>query len=438
MVKFFTKIILVVVVLAGMYFIFFSAESLEDVFFSTSDFIVRVGVIFVFSFSILLIFRYLILMFFSILQVIKRTAEEGSFGQATDFVTIIVPCFNEEAVILSSLNSLVQQDYPKLEILVIDDGSTDSTYSLAKSLEFKEGERSLKVFSIANRGKSKALNFGIMKSTGSLILAVDADSRLKYTATSLLARHFSNPEVAAVAGSVSVINANTLLTRLQSLEYIQGLNMVKNGQAFLRLVNIIPGPIGMFRKSAMEEVGFYAHDTFAEDCDLTLSLLAKGYKVDFDADAISYTEAPESLNQLLKQRYRWTRGILQAIKKNKKYLWKLRSETSASLTLWYMLVEAIFWPFIHIWGTMLILYLALIGGQNQLLLFWWILFMVLDLFAALYCVVITKEKLSLVAYSVIYRLVFLFIINIAKMFASVEEWFGVSMSWGTLDRKGRI
>jgi cellulose synthase/poly-beta-1,6-N-acetylglucosamine synthase-like glycosyltransferase len=214
--------------------------------------------------------------------------------------------------------------------------------------------------------------------------------------------------------------------------------MVKNGQAFLKLVNIIPGPLGMFRKSAMKQVGFYAHDTYAEDCDLTLALLAEGYKVDFEPDAIALTEAPEQLLDLIKQRYRWTRGILQAIKKNRRFLWSFRGHGSISFVMWYMLFESIFWPFIQLWGDIFMIYLATSTGTSQLLFFWWILFTVLDIAGAMYCLLLTKEDLSLAWYSIIYRLAFITIINISKIFATIEEWFNIEMSWGKLDRKGRI
>jgi len=377
-------------------------------------------------------------MFFSILQTIKRSADEDVRPITTDVVSIIVPCYNEELGIAAALKSLLTQTYPNIEVIVIDDGSKDRTYTLAKSFEYKEDSRSLKVLTKPNGGKSRALNFAIKQSTGNLIMCVDADSKLDKDAVELLVQHFKDPQIAAVAGSISVINTGTFLTKLQSLEYIQGLNMVKNGQAFLKLVNIIPGPIGMFRREAMKEVGYYSHDTFAEDCDITLSLITKGYKIDFEPDAMARTEAPEDLLQLIKQRYRWTRGILQAIKKNKRFLWSFKGNASISFVMWYMLFESVFWPFMQIWGDLFMIFLALTTGTSQLLFFWWIIFTVLDIAGAVYCLLITKEKLSLAPYAAIYRLLFISVINISKIFATIEEWFDIKMSWGTLDRKGRI
>ena len=159
---------------------------------------------------------------------------------------------------------------------------------------------------------------------------MDGDSALHPDTLRRAIRHFEDPAIGAVAGNVKVVNRTNLLSSLQALEYIEGLNMVRAAQGFFRLVNIIPGPIGIFRKSALEQVGGYDHDTFAEDCDLTLKLLLDGWQVNYEPGAIAYTEAPEKMLDLLKQRYRWTRGILQAISKHKRRLWSIRAAASAS------------------------------------------------------------------------------------------------------------
>ncbi len=438
MVNIINKTFFVLLMIGGLLLTYYSVTNLQLIFITTNSIFVRFGVILIFIFTIFIIIRYLLLMFFSILQTVKRSADENFHVAKKDIVSVIVPCYNEQEVIIASLKSIMNQTYPNIEILVIDDGSKDRTYSLAKAFEFDDGHRRLKVLSKPNGGKSRALNFGIEKATGNLICAVDADSKLDPFAIELLVQHFKDPEIAAVAGSVNVINTDNVITRLQALEYIEGLNMVKNGQAFLKLVNIIPGPLGMFRKDAMKKVNYYAHDTFAEDCDITLKLIAEGYKIDFEPDAISHTEAPEHLLDLLKQRYRWTRGILQAIKKHRKYLWNVREKPSITFVMWYMLFESVFWPFMQIWGDIFMIYLAISTGTSQLLLFWWVLFTVLDVAGAVYCLLITKEDLGLAPYSIIYRLAFISVINIAKVFATMEEWFNIEMSWGKLERKGRI
>jgi len=217
MVSLIKKIIFIMIMAGGLYLTYYSVENLERIYITTTSAFVKFGVILIFIFTMFIILRYLLLMFFSILQTIRRTADEDSYVNNTQKVTVIVPCYNEEDVIIPSLKSTIAQTYPNIEILVIDDGSSDRTYTLAKKFEFEEGSRSLKVLSKPNGGKSRALNFGIKRANGSLICCVDADSKLDKDAVKLLVQHFKDPEIAAVAGSVNVVNTDTFLTKLQAL-----------------------------------------------------------------------------------------------------------------------------------------------------------------------------------------------------------------------------
>jgi cellulose synthase/poly-beta-1,6-N-acetylglucosamine synthase-like glycosyltransferase len=405
-------------------------------FYNIQNIFAKAGMILILFFTTLIILRYFLLLFFSIIKIAINSEKEINKNTSLK-VSIIVPAYNEEVVIAKSIESLTQQTYQNLEIIVIDDGSKDKTYSIAKRYE-NHPKKEIRVFRKKNGGKAMAINYGIERAEGDLIMVVDADSKLDKDAVALMVTHFEDEDIAAVAGSVYVSNQNNLWTKLQALEYLEGLNMVRNGQAFLKLVNIIPGPIGMFRKNALIEVGLYDDDTFAEDCDVTLKLISKGYKIDFEPDAVAYTEAPEELLNLIKQRYRWTRGILQAIRKHKKLLWKWRGNIAASFTMWYMLFEAIFWPFMDLWANMFILYSAMVSGYSILMFYWWVMFTIVDIAGALFCILVTGDKLSLAFYAIYYRLFFIQVINLAKILSTFEEWFGVKMSWGKLDRKGNL
>ncbi|WP_457565151.1 glycosyltransferase [Caminibacter sp.] len=428
----FLNIFIIVAIGSVLYFFYKNFIYIQNKFVITS-------IVIILTFTLIVILRYMLLLYFSVIKLIFKSADDEFENIKVSYkVSIIVPAYNEEKVLPISLPSLIDQSYENIEIIVVDDGSKDNTYKIAKKFEFQSSKKSLKVLRKSNSGKANAINFGIEHSNGEIIMVVDADSKLEKNAVELMVRYFINPEIAAVAGSVYVSNRNNLITKLQALEYIEGLNMVRNGQAFLKLVNIIPGPIGMFRKNALYEVGLYDDDTFAEDCDVTLKLIANGYKIDFESDAVAYTEAPESFIDLIKQRYRWTRGILQAIKKHKYMLWHFRKNPSATFTMWYMLFESVFWPFMDIWTNLFILFLALSSGFTILVFFWWIMFTILDMAGALYCVLVTGESLSLVFYAIIYRLFFIEFINIVKIFATFEEWFGIEMSWGKLERKGNL
>jgi len=416
----------------------FSFFSIDFVYTTFENTFFRVSIVLVAFFTFIVIFRYVAFIFFSIMKTYQKTMSlDTSDSFYMPKVSIIVPAYNEAVTIASSIKSLVQQTYNNLEIIIMDDGSSDDTFKIAKKFEGEFKGKKIKVLTKKNGGKSRALNFAFERSKGELIMNVDADSKLEKDAVEILVKYFRNPEISAVAGSVFVSNRNTLLTKLQALEYIEGLNMVRNAQAFLHLVNIIPGPIGMFRREALEEVGGYAHDTFAEDCDLTLKLIQKEHKIDFEPEAIAYTEAPDKLLDLLKQRYRWTRGILQAIRKHSHNLWNFKN-FNFTFVLWYMLFEAIFWPFMDLFATMLLIYISFSQGVNTLLILWWSLFTIVDISGALYCVLITNEAKSLALYAIFYRLYFISIVNTSKIFATIEEWFQFEMSWGKLDRIGGI
>ena len=418
--------------------LFVSFSELSELY-QYEESMIQASIVFILTFSIIVISRYFILLLLSMLNLLRDAKNPKKRKTIHDkMVSVIVPCYNEEMVLKSSLLSLIDQTYKNYEIIVVDDGSSDKTYLIAKSMEFIENNKRLVALTKPNAGKANALNFGISKAKGELILTVDADSKLSSSAIELMTEYFDDPQIGAVAGSVYVTNQNTLWSKLQALEYIQGLNLVRNGQAYLKLVNIIPGPIGMFRKSAVLEVGGYQSDTYAEDCDLTLNLINKRYKIDYEIDAVSYTEAPETLTELLKQRYRWTRGILQSVLKHKDKLWKLHKNFSMSMVMWYMLFEAILWPFAFVFANIFMIYVGVTAGHNSMFIYWWLIFTVLDLAASLYCVSVTKENIRLVLHAFYYRIFFINIINIAKILATLEEFKGVKMNWGKLERKGRI
>jgi poly-beta-1,6 N-acetyl-D-glucosamine synthase len=387
-------------------------------------------------FLALLVVRYFGLLWFSYLAHLDRSrnVREGF----TPLVSILVPCYNEGAVVQGSIRSLLDLDYPRYEIIVIDDGSSDDTTAKARVYEGDHGKACVRVLRKRNGGKSRALNAGIRAARGDFVLCMDGDSTLHPATLRKAVRHLVDPRVAAVAGSVKVVNRGTLLSGLQALEYVEGLNMVRAAQGFFRLVNIIPGPIGVFRVAALKRVGGYDHDTFAEDCDLTLKLLAEGWQIFYEPEAIAYTEAPEALLDLLKQRYRWTRGILQAIRKHRGKLVLPHRSPGLSFTLWYMIFEGIMWPGMNVFGHVLFVIVAWQYGAALPLVLWYAQLTMLDLAAALYCVAVEEESVTLIPFALLYRAFFALTIDVAKVFATIEEMAGLRMDWGKLERIGRI
>lgn len=414
----------------------FLFESLVDAKIELHAGFVDFSMVVLFGFLILLVLRYMALLWFSYLN---HLDDEILPEIHQPLVTILVPAYNEGTVIQGSIQSLLHLDYPRYEVVVIDDGSKDDTYRKAAVFEGDHGRALVRVITKPNGGKSRALNTGIAAANGEFILCMDGDSALHPATLRKAVRHLvKDPGVAAVAGSVKVINRTNMLANLQALEYVEGLNMVRAAQGFFRLVNIIPGPIGIFRRSVVQEIGGYDHDTFAEDCDLTLKLLTNGWQVKYEPESIAYTEAPEKLLDLLKQRYRWTRGILQAIKKHKRKLWDPRSGCGITFTLWYMIFEGILWPSLNVFAHVLFIFIAARYGTALPLVIWFAQLTVLDVAAALYCVVVEEESLMLVPYALCYRAFFALTVDVAKLFASVEELLALKMDWGKLERIGRI
>lgn len=388
---------------------------------------------------------FLLLRYFGILVLAYLYANQYTFKSNngySPFVSIIVPVYNEGKVVRESIKSLLKLDYANYEIIVVNDGSTDDTREVAETLvgfqPGKYGDIKVSLINKPNGGKAKSLNAGIRYSKAEFVLCMDGDSTLSEDTLKMAVRHFTNPKIGAVAGNVKVINRKKLYTDLQALEYIEGLNMARSAQSFANLVNIIPGPIGVFRRKAIEDAGFYASDTFAEDADLTLNILAKGWKIYYEPRAISYTEAPEKLQQLLKQRYRWTRGILQSLRKHKNMMTNPTINFGTTFILWQMFYESLLWPAMNIISNAFFIFAALVFGKSELIFFWWAGLAILDMTSALYCIAAEKEEFRLVFYAIIYRMFFILMIDICKAMSTIEEFLGIEMTWGKLERLGTL
>jgi poly-beta-1,6-N-acetyl-D-glucosamine synthase len=389
-------------------------------------------------FLVVLIIRYVLLLWLGYLHHIENGGLHDTEGMNFPAVTIIVPVFNEEEVIVPALQSLLALDYPDFHILVVDDGSTDRTRELASKLAGNYGGVSLKVVSKSNGGKAAALNTGIALARTPFVVCMDGDSRLAPGTLRAAIPHFADPRIGAVAGNVKVVNRNNVWTKLQALEYIEGLNLARRAQGFLRIVNIIPGPIGVFRRDVLVSVGGYDSDTFAEDADLTLKIVTAGWHVVYEERAVAWTEAPEFFLDLVRQRYRWTRGILQALRKRSSLLASPKGQVAVWISIASMFFEAVLWPTVNILGGLLFTLAALSAGVASGIFYWWMLLTMLDVAAALYTVVMEEEDLGLVPYAIVYRFLFITMIDVAKLCATIEEAAKVRMTWGKLARAGRI
>ncbi len=233
-------------------------------------------------------------------------------------VTVLIPAFNEEKVIVTTIERILSSDYPNLDVLVIDDGSKDHTAYIARS-HFRD-ERRVSVLSIPNGGKANALNVGMEHAKGEVVVALDADTQFERTTISRLVRWFGDPEIGAVAGNAKVGNRINMITRWQALEYIVAQNLERRALSALDTLTVVPGAVGAWRRDVLRELGGFPADTLAEDQDLTIAIQTQGYRVQFDPSAVAWTEAPATVKGLAKQRFRWAYGTLQC-------LWKYRRIT---------------------------------------------------------------------------------------------------------------
>lgn len=243
-----------------------------------------------------------------------RQNERPYENTVTSKVTVVIPAHNEEAVVAKCIRSVLDSTYKNVEVLVVDDGSTDDTFY--KLLPFRNNPR-VRVFAQFNQGKWRALNTAVDHVNSEIIVCIDADTQIHPDAVGHLVRHFSNPRVGAVAGKIVVGNRTNLLTRLQALEYITAQNFDRRGFDLIDGMLVVPGAIGAWRTEAVRKAGGFCNDTITEDSDLTTSLHRLGYRITYEDKAIAYTEAPETVRQLLSQRLRWSLGMFQCAWKHK-------------------------------------------------------------------------------------------------------------------------
>ncbi|MCP2328422.1 cellulose synthase/poly-beta-1,6-N-acetylglucosamine synthase-like glycosyltransferase/peptidoglycan/xylan/chitin deacetylase (PgdA/CDA1 family) [Hamadaea flava] len=249
-------------------------------------------------------------------KVARRRWRERPF-EVLDPVSIIVPAYNEAANIAATVRSLVASDYPYLEVIVVDDGSTDHTADIVEGLRL----RGVRVLRQANAGKPAALTTGIRAARADLLILVDGDTVFQRDTVYNLVQDFVDAQVGAIAGNTKVANRKGLLGRWQHLEYVIGFNLDRRLFDLAGCMPTIPGAIGAFRREVLQDVatsaGIVSPDTLAEDTDLTMAVLRAGWKVVYAEHAIAWTEAPSSLRQLWRQRYRWCYGTMQAMWKHR-------------------------------------------------------------------------------------------------------------------------
>jgi cellulose synthase/poly-beta-1,6-N-acetylglucosamine synthase-like glycosyltransferase len=364
-------------------------------------------------------------------QRLCRSRRTAFSTQLKPMVSIIVPAYNEEKVIEESLQALFEVSYPNREIIVVNDGSTDRTEQMVKPYALK-GRLSL--INLPHGGKTFAMNAALKAARGDLIVVVDADSHLERKAISYAVPHFEDPSVVAVAGNVRIGNRVTLLTQLQALEYVRGINLRKRAFDLLNCVDVVPGAAGIFRKNALTSVGAYDMDTATEDMDLTVKLLKPRDTVRYEPNCISYTEAPETYGDLMRQRIRWYGGTLQTLGKHSSYWW--RYGTMSAVMFPYVVLSMFFVPTVEVTALALGLYWALRGlwmGLAGVIA----LSLAYEFFSSWAAIYLDRDDMRLIWLTIPYVIFYRYLIAIAR-FRAYYAAYRQRVRWTRAARYGKL
>jgi peptidoglycan-N-acetylglucosamine deacetylase len=323
----------------------------------------RLAITFIFMAGILLVSgRALIIGLLALVE--KARPAPGDHPEYQPTVSVLIPAYNEEAVITATVRAALASTYPKLEILVIDDGSLDRTSELVRE-EFG-GDPRVKLISQPNRGKPAALNHGLAAASGEIMVTIDADTIVDPVAITKLVRNFADARVGAVAGNVKVMNRNRWLTRWQALEYITSQNLEKRAFDLLNCIPVVPGAVGAWRADLVRSCEGFSKDTVAEDTDLTITIRRSGWKILYDEDAIGHTEVPETVEALIRQRFRWTFGTIQAVWKHRDTLGRKKYGSLGLIALPNIFLFQILLPLVSPVLDSLFLISLVLWGLSQL------------------------------------------------------------------------
>jgi cellulose synthase/poly-beta-1,6-N-acetylglucosamine synthase-like glycosyltransferase len=367
------------------------------------------------------------------------------------FVTVLIPAFNEERVIERSIRDVLASEQVRVEVIVIDDGSKDRTSEVVE--RHFGGDDRVRLIKLGNGGKARALNHGLEVARSDIVVALDADTQFEPGTIARLARWFAaDPRLGAVAGNAKVGNRMNLVTKWQALEYVTAQNLERRALAWLGAMTVVPGAVGAWRKSAILDVGGYPPDTLAEDQDLTIAIQRAGWRVTYDQSAVAWTEAPQSLHQLARQRFRWAFGTIQCVWKHRAVLKHGRPRGLALVglpqTLLFQLAFAAVSPVIDLALIVSIFLTAnsihehgytAVQGDLGRTAFFWLLFAAIDLTAGLIAFALERrEKWTLMLWLLPQRFGYRQLMYYVVIKALVQALRGPRVGWTSIARSGRV
>ena len=366
-------------------------------------------------------------------------------------VSVVVPAYNEEKVIVRTVQSLLAQEYPgALEIIVVDDGSPDRTADVVTAAF--ENNPGIRVLRKPNGGKASALNLGVREATGEIVVAVDADTLLAPGAIEALVAPLSDDRVGAVAGNAKVGNRINLVTRWQAVEYITSQNLDRRAFSLLNCITVVPGAVGAWRRGLVLDAGGFSEQTLAEDQDLTLTLLRRKWHIAYADQAIAYTEAPDTLQGLSRQRFRWSFGTLQCAWKHRGALFRRRYGTLGFVALpnvWvFQLLFAFLAPVADLlfgWSLATVYWNKVQHGAEyamqslQQVVLYYLAFLAVDWLAGIAALLMEPgEEKGLSWLVLLQRFVYRQVLYWAVVRAVFAAAQGRARGWGKLVRKGTV
>ncbi len=364
-----------------------------------------------------------------------RSAPAGEAPYAPP-LSILIAAYNEEKVIKATLRSVVDTDYPgPFEVIVVDDGSTDQTAAEVAKAAFVD--KRIRLVKQRNGGKAAALQTAVLEAKHDIFVFLDADTHFERTTLARLVRPLRGENAGAVSGHARVGNLRTFIARCQSLEYVCGFNLDRRAYAEWDCITVVPGAISALKRSALAAAGGFSLDTLAEDTDLTLSLHRNGYKIDYVADAVAWTEAPETIRGLARQRFRWAYGTLQC-------LWKHRDlvfNTQFKALGWFSLPSVWFFQIILVAITPVVdnlLIISLLFGWGGVMWYYFVTFLGMDLLLAMIACHLDGVKLRNALTIVPMRLLYRPLLSWVIWRAIFRATKGAFVTWGKLERTASL
>ncbi|MEV5522034.1 polysaccharide deacetylase family protein [Streptomyces pseudogriseolus] len=351
----------------------------------------------------------------------------------TQPVTVLVPAYNEAKCIENTVTSLMASDHP-IEVLVIDDGSTDGTARIVEAM----GLPNVRVIRQLNAGKPAALNRGLANARYDIVVMMDGDTVFEPSTVRELVQPFADPKVGAVAGNAKVGNKDSLIGAWQHIEYVMGFNLDRRMYDILRCMPTIPGAVGAFRKSALEPIGGMSDDTLAEDTDVTMALHRAGWRVVYAENARAWTEAPETVQQLWSQRYRWSYGTMQAIWKHRRALVDKGpsgrfGRVGLPFVSLFMIVAPLLAPLIDVF----LLY-GLVFGPTQQTILAWLGVLAIQAVCAAYAFRLDKERMTHLISLPLQQILYRQLMYVVLLQSWITALTGGRLRWQKLRRTGVV